>query len=258
MVDFLDAIVNNVVNTIESGYYNVDPVDHRNISLKKAIVSCHQNPVIAEFKPASPSRGFLRKKEDALLAALSAERAGAVGLSILTEPFYFKGSLNVFKKVREAVDLPLLMKDFIISSIQVEAASRAGADALLLIQELFDRGYSQLRLEEMIELVHSHGMEVLLEAHSEDEFIRAVCSEADMVGINNRDLSTMSVDINTTIRILSKYGDYDKIVVSESGIDSPEHIRLLKKAGARAFLVGTAIMLADDVEKAVRSLVEAG
>ncbi len=257
MPDFLKTIMRSVMETLESGYYDVDPVEHGRISLKKAILSCTKTPVIAEFKPASPSKGFLRKNEEAIQASLSMEKAGAIGISVLTEPKHFKGSLSVFKEIRKAVNIPLLMKDFIISSIQVEAASRIGADAVLLIQTLFDRGFSQIGLEEMIDFVHSRGMEVLLEVHTEEEFLRAIHSEADMVGINNRDLSTLDTDINTTVKILGKHGDCGKIVVSESGIESPTHIGLLRRHGVKAFLVGTAIMLSENVEEKVRSLVEA-
>ncbi|MBO3839283.1 MAG: indole-3-glycerol-phosphate synthase [Thermoproteota archaeon] len=257
MFDFLEKVARSVSEIMESGYYNVSPVEHRKLSLKKAILSCNKNPVIAEFKPASPSKGFLRKKEDATQIALSAEKAGATGLSVLTEPIYFHGSLDIFKEIRKTVNIPILMKDFIISNVQIEAASQIGADAVLLIQTLFDRGFSQADLEEMIYLAHSYGMEVLLEVHTEDEFLKAVNSEADMVGINNRNLSNLKVDINNTVAILSKYGNCGKIIVSESGIESPDQIRLLREYGVNAFLIGTSIMLSENVEEKIRGFVEA-
>ncbi|MEM2088442.1 MAG: indole-3-glycerol-phosphate synthase [Thermoproteota archaeon] len=257
MADFLDRVVEDVKKTIGSGYYNVKPVRHEKISLKKAILSCVKTPVITEFKPASPSKGVFKRIESVEETVSSMEKAGATGISILTEPTHFQGSIQVFNLIRRTVGLPLLMKDFIISRVQVEAASRIGADAVLLIQALFDKGYSEIGLREAIRLIHSHGLEVLLETHTEDEFLRAVGSEADLIGINNRDLSTLSVDINTTSRILGKHDHHGKVVVSESGIESPEHIRLLKKVGTKAFLVGTAVMLADNVVEKVRLLVEA-
>ncbi|MBO3769346.1 MAG: indole-3-glycerol-phosphate synthase [Thermoproteota archaeon] len=257
MSDFLGKIVKSVSDTVESGYYDVSPVEHRKLSLKKAILSCNKNPIIAEFKPASPSKGFLRKSEDAVQIALSAERVGVAGFSVLTEPKYFHGSLDIFKEIRKSVNIPLLMKDFIISNVQIEAASKIGADAILFIQALFDRGFSQADLEEMIYLAHSHGMEVLLEVHTEDEFLKAVDSEADMIGINNRNLSNLKVDINNTIAILSKYGNCGKVIVSESGIESPDQIRLLREYGVKAFLIGTSIMLSKNVEEKIRSFVEA-
>ncbi|NHW00121.1 MAG: indole-3-glycerol-phosphate synthase [Thaumarchaeota archaeon] len=257
MTDFIEEIIKSVRGTIESGYYNVDPVEHEKVSLKKTVLSCTKNPIIAEFKPASPSRGFLRNSEDAVQIAVSAERAGAVGISVLTEPKYFHGSLNSFKNIRKTVNIPLLMKDFIVSYTQVEAASRIGADAILLIQKLFDKEYSQASLEEMIDIAHSYDIEVLLEVHSLEEFLNAIYSGADMIGINNRNLSTLEVDINTTINILSKYGTCGKIIVSESGIDSPGQMRLLREYGVKAFLIGTSIMLSEDVEEKIRSFVEA-
>jgi len=257
MVDFIEKIMESVLETIGSGYYETNPVEHGRVSLRKAILSCTKNPVIAEFKPASPSRGFLRKREEAVRIALSAEKAGAIGLSVLTEPKHFQGSLDVFKEIRKTVNIPLLMKDFIVSDVQIEAASRIGADAILLIQTLFDRSYSKMDLEEAIDLAHSYGMEALLEVHTEEEFLKAVDSEADIIGINNRDLSTLEVDVNTTISILSKHGDCGKIVVSESGIESPAQIRLLRESGAKAFLIGTSIMLSENVEERIREFVEA-
>lgn len=257
MADFLDIVVEDVKKTIGSGYYNVKPVRHEKISLKKAILSCIKNPVITEFKPASPSKGVFKRIRSVEETVSSMEKAGATGISILTEPTHFQGSIKVFNLIRRTVGLPLLMKDFIISRVQVEAASRIGADAVLLIQALFDRGHSEVELGEMIRFTHSYGLEVLLEAHTEEEFLKAVVSEADMIGINNRSLSTLNTDINTTSRILGKHNHHGKVVVSESGIESPTHIRLLKKAGAKAFLVGTTIMLADNVVEKVRLLVEA-
>lgn len=257
MVDFIDRVIRDVKNTVESDYYNVKPIEHEHVSLKKAILSCGKTPIITELKTASPSKGVFKRIWNLEEIALSMKKAGATGVSILTEPNHFQGSLEVFSLIRRTVKLPLLMKDFIISRVQVEAASRIGADAVLLIQALFDRGYSEIGLGEMIRLTHSYGLEVLLETHTEDEFLRALGSEADLIGINNRDLSTLHVDINTTSRILSKHNHHGKIVVSESGIESPVHIRVLKKAGAKAFLIGTAVMLADNVEEKVKQLVEA-
>lgn len=257
MTDFLEKVTKSVLETIGFGYYDVKPVEHRKVSLRRAILSCNKNPIIAEFKPASPSKGFLRKRDEAVQIALFAERAGAVGISVLTEPKYFQGSLDVFREVRRTVSLPLLMKDFIVNYTQIEAASQIGADAILLIQTLFDRGFSKADLEEMIHLAHSYGMEVLLEVHTEDEFLKAVNSEADMIGINNRNLSNLKVDINTTIAILSKYGRQGKTIVSESGIESPDQIRLLREYGVNAFLIGTSIMLSENVEEKIRSFIEA-
>jgi indole-3-glycerol phosphate synthase len=149
------------------------------------------------------------------------------------------------------------MKDIIISPVQLEAAATVGADAVLLIKALFDRGYCKPGVDEMVVEAHSRGLEVLLEAHSEDEFHRALGSDADMVGINNRDLGTLKVDLNVTKKILEKNPGEGKIVVSESGITKADNVRFLRACGADAFLVGSAIMRADDVEAKVREFVHA-
>jgi indole-3-glycerol phosphate synthase len=132
-----------------------------------------------------------------------------------------------------------------------------GANAVLLIKALFDRGYSDRTLDEMIAGAHVLGLEVLLEAHTATEFSSAVKTGADLVGINNRNLGTLKVDLNVTKKILSKNGPKGKLVISESGINTPTDIRFLRESGARAFLIGLAIMSADNVEEKVREFVNA-
>jgi indole-3-glycerol phosphate synthase len=121
---------------------------------------------------------------------------------------------------------------------------------------LFEKGYCKKPVREMISYCHSKDLEVLLEAHSEEEFLSALRTDADMIGINNRDLKTLEVDLNVTRDVLSKHPADDKVVVSESGIDSPEDIRALKKYGAKAFLIGTAVMKAKNVKEKVREFAE--
>jgi indole-3-glycerol phosphate synthase len=149
------------------------------------------------------------------------------------------------------------MKDIVLSPVQLEAASRIGADAILLIQALFDRGCCECDVPEMIREAHSRNLEVLLETHSEDEFRRAVASHADLVGINNRNLATLAVDLNVTRKILRNIDVDGKVVVSESGIRNPADIRFLRESGARAFLIGSAIMACEDVEAKVKEFVQA-
>lgn len=258
MTDFLDTVVRSVRESIESGYYRVNPAEHEKKSLKSSILNCGRNPIITEVKPASPSRGVIRKDIEVTNLVSSMQRGGAVGISVLTELRYFQGSLNTLGMIRKISAIPLLMKDFVISSIQVDAASNIGADAILLIQALFDRGYCDQNLDEMIKSAHSYGLEVLLEVHTWEEFRRTITSHADLLGINNRDLTTLDVDLHVTEEILKKYNHHgSSVIVSESGIESPVHIRSLRNAGAQAFLVGTAVMSAHNVEEKVRELVEA-
>ncbi|HLC00367.1 MAG TPA: indole-3-glycerol-phosphate synthase [Candidatus Bathyarchaeia archaeon] len=258
MPDFLDKLAGDAKETVDSGYYEVaiQIVMARN-SLKKAILKSARAPLITEIKAVSPSKGTIRTGFEAGQIAQAMERGGAVGISILTEPKHFKGSLGSLVETRRAVQLPVLMKDIIISSKQLEAASKAGASAVLLIQALFDRGYCECTIEEMITKAHSENLEVLLETHSLEEFRFAVQSDADLVGINNRNLGTLKVDLNVTKNIIANGETNGKIVVSESGVESPRDIRFLRECGANAFLVGSAIMLADDVEGKVRELVTA-
>jgi indole-3-glycerol phosphate synthase len=147
------------------------------------------------------------------------------------------------------------MKDIIISPTQLEAAAKIGADAVLLIQTLFDRGYGECDVHEMIDQARFKNLEVLLETHTEQEFQRAIETKAPLIGINNRDLKTLRIDLGVTQRILKKNADHGKIVVSESGIQTPADLRFLWKCGAHAFLIGSAIMLADNIEKKVQEFV---
>ena len=258
MTDFLDLLARDAKETVSSGFYECSTqTSTPQASLKKAILECSRSAVITEIKSASPSAGTLRKDFEVKGIAEAMERGGATGISVLTEPKHFNGSLKNLIETRKAVNLPILMKDIIVSRTQLEAASRIGANAALLIQALFDRGHCECSLEEMIAKAHSMKLEVLLEAHSEDEFRSAVSSNADIVGINNRDLGTLKVNLSATKRILEKNAVNGKLVVSESGIKTPADIRFLTACGAKAVLIGSAIMLADDIETKVEEFVTA-
>jgi indole-3-glycerol phosphate synthase len=185
------------------------------------------------------------------------ENGGATGISVLTEPKHFSGSLSYLTKVRKTVKLPILMKDIIINPIQLEIASKIGANAVLLIEALFERGYCKRSLEDMISQAHARKLEVLLEAHNENEFQSAVNSDADLVGINNRDLRTLKVDIRITERIVKRCVTQGKVVVSESGVMTPSDLLFLRGCGAQAFLIGSAIMMADNIEEKVKEFVAA-
>ena len=207
MRDFLDVLAQDSKRTVEDGYYQIGvsrTIEDKRYSFRKTILRCERNPVITEVKLASPSRNTIRENIDVVDVASAMLRGGAVGISVLTEPNHFKGSLENFLRIRESINAPLLMKDFVVSRVQIDAASRFGADAILLIQALFDRNYCDSSLNEMIEYAHSHRLEVLLEAHNEDEFRKAITTDADLIGINNRDLRTFAVDLNVTQEILKK------------------------------------------------------
>ena len=256
MADFLDALAQDAKETVNKGYYEVSTqISTLPISLKKTILKNKHIPIITEIKAASPSLGTIRENFNPEKVAAAMKNGGAVGISVLTEPKHFKGSLNSLAEARKAVKLPILMKDIILSPVQLETASKVGANAALLIQALFERGYCEYDTNEMITEAHSKNLEVLLETHNEDEFRSAVSSDADLIGINNRDLGTLKVDLNVTKEILENSDTKGKIVVSESGINMPADLRFLRECGAHAFLIGSAIMLADNVEEKVKEFV---
>jgi indole-3-glycerol phosphate synthase len=258
MADFLDVLAQDAKETVNEGYYKVSTrVLTSSVSLKKAILESKRIPIITEIKAASPSVGTIRKNFNPEEVAGAMENGGAVGISVLTEPKHFKGSLTSLIKIRKSVKLPILMKDIVISPTQLETASKIGANAVLLIEDLFERKYCECDVHEMIAQAQSKNLEVLLETHNEDEFQSAVNSNADLIGINNRDLGTLKVDLEVTKRILEKTDAQGKIVVSESGVKTPADLRFLHECGAHAFLIGSAIMMADNIEKKVKEFVTA-
>jgi indole-3-glycerol phosphate synthase len=258
MSDYLDVLARVAQITIESEYYDeAKPSFKPRISLRKAIVDCPFIPVITEIKSASPSAGVIRGNVRPADIARAMQRGGATALSVLTEPKQFNGSLEALFQARKAVKVPILMKDIILSPIQIQAASKIGANAVLLIQGLFDRGYSERHLDEMIIGAHLLGLEVVLEVHTESEFCSAVKTDADLIGINNRNLGTLKVDLNVTKKILSNNDPNGKLIISESGIKTLADILSLRRSGARAFLIGSAIMSVPNVEEKVKEFVKA-
>jgi indole-3-glycerol phosphate synthase len=257
MPDYLDVLARDTKVTLAEGYYETaNKTSAPSVSLKKAIVENKQNAVITEVKGASPSRGTIKTGFDPSEIAKAMENGGATGISVLTEPKHFSGSLGYLTKVRQTVKLPILMKDIILNPVQIEAASKLGANVVLLIKAVFDRKYCELSLKEMISHAHKKDLEVLLETHNATEFRSAIQTDADLIGINNRDLRTLKVNIKTTQKILNATS-IDKVVVSESGVMSSSDLLFLRNCGAQAFLIGSSIMMADDIEKTVKEFVSA-
>ena len=258
MRDFLDTLAQTAKATINTNYYqSKNPAKVVLASLKRAIMQSTSAAIITEVKGSSPSRGTIKTDYAPDEIAKSMARGGAAGISVLTEPKHFCGSINNLTKVRQATNLPLLMKDIILNTIQLDLALQAGANAVLLIQALFDRGYCQYDSASMIAEAHKRNLEVLLEAHTLEEFSRAVQSTADLIGINNRDLRTLKVNLNVTRDILTDEVTNGKIIVSESGINSAYDVLFLREYGAQAFLVGSAVMAAENIEVKVKELVQA-
>ena len=258
MIDFLETLAMDATKTIDSGYYQTSiSAKKSKISLRKAILECKFNPVITEIKTASPSLGTIRNQVNPKELAQAMEKGDAIGISVLTEPKHFHGSLTTLVQAREAVTLPLLMKDIVIVADQIEVAAQIGANAILLIETLFEKGCCEMSIDKTIAFAHSRGLEVLLETHNENEFKLALESNADLVGINNRNLVTLEIDLNTTREILEKYPKSGKIVISESGIKTKADLQFLRDCGSDAFLIGSSIMLSDNVEEKVKEFVNA-
>ncbi|MBZ0156394.1 MAG: indole-3-glycerol phosphate synthase TrpC [Alphaproteobacteria bacterium] len=205
--------------------------------------------LIAELKKASPSKGLIRKDFDPVSIASLYERKGADALSVLTEEDFFQGHLSFLREVRQNTALPLLRKDFIFDAYQIYEARVNGADALLLIAALLERNQAQ----EYLHLAAELGLQVLFEVHDEEELEKALLVNAEIIGINNRDLKTLEIDLSTTLR-LRKEIPPGKIVVSESGIRTRSDVERLREAGVDTLLVGTSLMQSEDIGRKIDEL----
>ena len=210
-------------------------------------------PVIAEIKRASPSKGHLSDIPDPAALAREYERGGASAISVLTEGRRFLGSLDDFDKVRSAVHIPLLRKDFIVTDYQIYEARAHGADLVLLIVAALDDD----KLAHLLELAHELGMAVLVETHTTEEIRRAVAAGARIIGINARNLKNLKVDVNKYAELAEGLPD-DVIRVAESGVFGSVEVEDYGRAGADAVLVGEGVATADDHVAAVQRLVKAG
>ena len=240
------------------GYYDDAQTGKRSRkSLVETIQKLDRAPVITEIKFASPSAGKIREAQDPFKIAMEMLKGGACAISVVTDPDDFHGSLDTLANLSRVVNVPLLMKDIIVSATQVQAASAAGARAVVLISELFSRGLTVEPLDKLVREANQLGVEVLLEANSPLEFGKLCEHRPDLYGINNRNLSTFKLDLSTTERVLAANSLLDRPVVSESGIEHPRDIARLKKAGANAFLVGTSIMKSANIVSKLQELVNA-
>ncbi len=250
--DFIGMLVDAAAKDISNGYYQVEQTTLEKRSLKRAIYHAKSVPIIAEIKFASPSAGEIRRSTNIRTLARSLERGGAIGLSVLVERKYFNGELKYIPEAKSATGLPILMKDIIIDPIQIEAGHRVGADAILLIFSIFEHKYSDYDLKFMIDTTHRLGMEVVLEVHTKSQFLQAINFNADIVGVNNRDLSTLKTSLSTCEDVLA--GTRVKnTVIAESGISTRNEVVRLSKLGYRGFLIGSAIMASADPESELRT-----
>ena len=254
MRNMLQKLADNSQMAIASGIYEISQkLPKSKISIISSIRKNKHAPLITEIKFSSPSLENIRKISDPVEIAKSMIQGGAIGLSILTQPHLFNGSPEYFQRIRKAVKVPLLMKDIIVDKIQLDAADRIGADCMLLIQSIFDKKLAR-DIDEFISYSHKKGLMVLLESHTKKEFANSVQTDADLLGINNRNLDTLAIDLKTTKNILKDRKE-DRVILSESGIESPKDIKFLHECGADAFLVGSSIMKSEDIKRHVKKLV---
>ncbi|MDO1528513.1 indole-3-glycerol phosphate synthase TrpC [Fulvimonas sp. R45] len=215
----------------------------------EAKVDAGQPAVIAEIKKASPSKGVIRPEFDPAAIARSYEKGGAACLSVLTDKDFFHGSEDFLRQARDACTLPVLRKDFVIDPYQVYEARAIGADCILLIvAALGDAALLELSL-----LAAELDLDVLCEVHDAEELERALALPVPLVGVNNRNLRTFETTLDTSLE-LQALMEYDRIMVTESGIRTAEDVAMLRDAGIHAFLVGEAFMRADDPGRELKRL----
>ena len=205
--------------------------------------------VIAEVKKASPSKGVIREHFVPADIAVSYEAAGAACMSVLTDRDFFQGHEDYLREARAACAIPVIRKDFIVDTYQVAEARALASDCILLIVAALEDG----QMAELAACSDELGMDVLVEVHNERELERALRLETTLVGVNNRDLHTFSTDLNTTIRLLDMMPS-DRIVVTESGIHTIDHVQKMRDHNIHSFLVGEAFMRAEDPGLALKAL----
>ncbi len=206
------------------------------------------NPVIAEVKRESPSKGKIREM-DVSKAAIQMEKGGACAISVLTDR-HFGGRIEDLIAVKNSVKLPILRKDFIVDEFQIYESYVYGADAILLIASLLGE-----KTKNFVQISNNLGLECLVEIHDEEDLEFALDSGSSLIGINNRDLKTLEIDLGTTEKLMHEIPE-DRIVVSESGINDKNDLRYVLATGADAVLIGTSIMLAGDIKRKVKEFVK--
>ncbi len=259
-MDILDRFITSAKESLAEGYYDYAPVvsvrPARPLSLKQKFVS-QDFGLICEIKHASPAGEYAYREIDAEVAVREFRSCGADAISVVVEPKIFRGSMSNISSAKTA-GLPVLFKDFVFTKEQIQCAARSGADAVLLVVKVADRVGADL--DELIGLAHKNDLEVLLESYDACEFRRALETDADILGINNRELTTLKLDITRTGRILRQIGlaKINKPIISESGIKSAADVAFVRKSGVRGALVGTAIWTANDLGAKIRELKSGG
>ena len=255
--DTLAKLVRNAELLVASNYYDAEaassyvPTTRR--SLAMALNASLSYPIVAEVKNASPSNPSISVHDPEVLISKYL-KGGAAALSVITEPKYFKGSLQLLE-VASVHRVPVLMKDFIICRKQIDAASRHGASAILLIQKIFSSRLAKVTRESLMDYAHDRGLEVLLEAADEVELLQCLKSRADVVGINQRDLRTMAIEPGKGVRLLNNLAHKTKPIIVMSGITTREQVIATRKSGAAGVLIGTGLASSEDPEGRLKGLV---
>ncbi len=226
-------------------------LDRHCISFKNALVKPDRLSVISEVKKASPSKGLIQPNFDPVKIAKEYETCGADAVSCLTEEHYFQGSSEYFKAIRQAIGLPMIRKDFIIDEYQIYEARLMGADAILLIAAVLD----DEKLKRFGDTAHSLGLDILAETHDESELERVLALDFDIIGINNRNLKTFEVTLETTARLAGMIPE-GKVIVSESGIKDNADMKTVRSYGADAVLIGETLMRSGDIGATLTALRE--
>ncbi len=260
MANILDTIIATKFEEIKASQ-KIKSLDQlqdevRNISQPRGFIkaietqrSKNKAAVIAEIKKASPSKGVIRENFNPKEIAISYEKGGATCLSVLTDQQYFKGHTNYLKEARAACSLPVLRKDFMVDPYQIYEARAMGADCVLLIVAALPFDIMQ----ELEEITHSLGMNVLVEVHNQEELDSALQLKTPLLGINNRNLKTFDVSLTTTFDLIKNISS-DKIIVTESGIFTSNDVKLMQDHHVNTFLIGEAFMRESDPGHALKTL----
>lgn len=224
--------------------------DRKPLSLHRRLKQTDTMAVISEVKRASPSKGDINQTINPAEQAAKYTAGGADAISVLTDRKFFSGTMEDLKSVKETVDVPVLNKDFIIDERQIDNACRYGADVILLIVTAL----TDEQLQRLYTHAKSLNLDVLVEVHDEEEMERALKITPEIIGINNRDLKTFTVDIANTENLLEKYGHNNAVFIAESGIKTREDALRMKRAGAKALLVGETLMMAENPMEKIKEL----
>ena len=258
MIIMLDEIVEKTKERVETakGIISLDDLKNEvklmeiteEFPFKKALMG-DDIAIIAEVKKASPSKGLISEDFDYLNIAREYEQAGASAISVLTEPYFFMGSDDYLKEISQEVNVPVLRKDFIVDEYMIWEAKALDASAILLIVSILDI----VQLKRFLDLAHDLGLSAIVECHDGDEIMRALTVGAEIIGVNNRDLTDFTVDIENSIN-LRRCVSGDVVFISESGIKTAEDVTRLKENDVDAVLIGETLMKSDDKKAMISEL----